>query len=181
MKKILKINLIALRIGVCVLILSITAYDLFVFKSYRLHIESIIQGSHSFYKKPSKALLEIATITEGKRFKSYVAQMSLIRFGRNIHDMLKWHIEYALWVLLLGIHFDNDEIFTLWCYFAPYEKGTGLNESANFYYGRAIEQLNEKEIALIIAMIKAPSYYKDHPKKLEERVDELLSKYSDCP
>jgi hypothetical protein len=178
MNKKLKVIFFTTGMIICSLLISVITYRLVVFKPYCSRIESIIQGAHSFYKQPSKELLDIAMLTEGGRLKSYVAQMSLISFGRDKQRMLKWHTEYILWIFLFRVHFDDRDIFTLWCHFAPYEKGTGLNESANFYYGRGIDQLQLKEIVSIIARVKAPSYYKDHPKELEERVNDILGRYT---
>jgi membrane peptidoglycan carboxypeptidase len=56
----------------------------------------------------------------------------------------------------------------------PFENGKGLNESANFFYGRNIDHLNAEEITSIIARLKAPLYYKKNPQELEKRVKELL-------
>lgn len=91
--------------------------------------------------------------------------------------MLNWHRDYILWTFLMDIHFTEAENFARWCSFAPYEHGVGINESANFYYERDLDQLRIEELISLVVRGRDPSYYKQNPEKLEERVNDLLARY----
>jgi hypothetical protein len=178
MKKALKIILIGLGIFLICTILSIIGYDLLIFQPYYSQIKAMIQNSHPLYQHPPQALRDIATLAEGKKgVTRFVARSLLIKFERNKQRMLKWHIDYTLWTFFIEIHFTEVENFALWCSFAPYEHGVGLNESANFYYERDLDQLSFEELISLVVRVRAPSYYKQNPEKLEERVDDLLARY----
>jgi hypothetical protein len=174
MKKLFKPIFISSSIIVVCISLILIVYDLIAFRKYLPVIEKQINGAHIFYKNKPKRVYDIAMLAENKRLNSYVVQVLLTNFDQNKNGMIKWHIEYFLWNLLLKIHFNDDEIFTLWCDMFPFENGKGLNESANFFYGRNIDHLNAEEITSIIARLKAPLYYKKNPQELEKRVKELL-------
>ena len=159
--------------------LVIVIYDFIGFRPYRARINAIINNTHRLHHTPPKAVYALATLSESnKRIKSYVAQSLLIEFRLNKHRMLRWHMEYALWNFLLGLHFEDKDVFVLWCHLSPFEKGRGLNNSANHHYGRNLDQLNNEELATIITIVKAPIFYKTHPIKLKKKVNTLLEEYA---
>ncbi len=138
-------------------------------------IETIIQTTHPLHKNPPEAVLELALLhAENHQINAYVTQSLLIKFGLNKHRMLRWHFDYFFWNFLIELHFSDKDMLTLWCHLASYEKGNGLNDSANYYYGCNLNQLNDEEIATVIVMTEAPLYYKAHPEKLKEDVWALL-------
>jgi hypothetical protein len=178
MKKIVKIFLIGLGTLIGGVVLSVIVYDFMVFQPYCSQIKTFIQNSHPLYKRPPKALHNIAILAEGKNgIRSHVVQSLLIQFGRNKQRMLNWHCDSLLWMLLMDLHFTEAENFALWCYFTPYEHGVGLHESANFYYGRNLDQLSLEEMTTVVARGRYPLVYQKYPEKLEKRVNDLLAKY----
>lgn len=164
---------------ILILIFIILAYDMILFKPYVVSIQKIIDEANPLYKNPPQILLKIATLSETeRRIDSYVIQRLLKKFEKDKQRAWEWHFDYAMWSFLFACHFSDSDRFSLWCKFAPYEKGEGLNESANFYYGRDIDQLNTKELISIVAIVKAPVFYKTNPEKLKERVNDLMSMYN---
>jgi len=161
------------------LLFIIFAYDIFLFKPYIVRIQKIIDEANPLYRNPPQILLEVAILSETeRRINSYVIQRLLNKFEKGKQRAWKWHFDYAMWSFLFPCHFSDIEMFSLWCELAPYENGEGLNESANFYYRRNIDQLNTKEVISIVAMVKAPAFYKTNPEKLKERVNDLMSMYN---
>ena len=177
-KKILKI-FAGLGLFILVLSLSALAYDMILFKPYKQRIQKIIDEANPLYKNPPQALLKIANLSEGnKRINNYVVQRLLKIMKSNKQRAWEWHLDYAMWSFLFICHFNDTDKFALWCELAPYENGEGLNESSNFYYGRDINQLTIEELISIVAMVKAPAFYKTNPEKLKKRVNDLLIKYN---
>lgn len=153
-------------------------YDLIVFLPHSAEIQTLISDAPQPYKSPPVLLVKISTFVEGKEeIKAWVARSLLSHFNRDKQPISKWHMDYALWTFFLRFHFTDAEIFTLWCYFFPYGDGQGLHEAANFYYKRDLAQLNTKELITIVARMKAPSYYRNNPQKLDKRVKDLFEKY----
>lgn len=177
-KRVLKFIFILIGIIIGGLVISLIVYYLFGFKPYCPEIESIIRDTPSWYKQPSQELVDIAKFIEGSKIKHFTVKTILVHFEKDRRGNLRWHVEGVLWRLLMELYFDDRDIFALWCHFFPYENGTGLNESARFYYGKDIDELNFKEIVSIIARVRSPGYYKIHPEKLEERINHLLETYS---
>lgn len=167
--------------AIAILVFIVFLYGFIDFRLNEPNIKDKISSANRLYTAPRKMLNEIATTAEGDRISSYVAQMLLIDFRKDQGGMISWHAKYALWTVLLKIRFDKNEIFALWCHFAPYEEGNGLNESAIFHYGKSIDELNCYEIASIVARAKSPLYYSKHPIKLENRINTILSECSCCP
>lgn len=161
------------------LTLLAVAYDMVLFKPYIPRIQKIIDEANPLYKNPPQPLLRIAGLAEGnKRINTYVVQRLLKKMEKDKQRAWKWHLNYAMWSFLFTCHFSDADRFALWCKFAPYEKGEGLNESSNFYYGRDINQLTTEELISIVAIVKAPTFYKTNPEKLKKRVNDLLMMYN---
>lgn len=178
MKKMLIKIFAGLALFILVLALLALSYDMILFKPYIPRIQKIIDEANPLYKNPPQALLKIAELAEGnKRINTYVIQQLLKKMERDKQRAWKWHLDYAMWSFLFTRHFSDADRFALWCKFAPYENGKGLNESSNFYYGRDINQLTTEELISIVAIVKAPSFYKTNPEKLKKRVNDLLMMY----
>jgi hypothetical protein len=178
MKRIVKKLLIGLGAIIGSFIIVVIGYDVMVFQPYCSQIQAIIHDVPPLDKFPPQEVYDIAILAEGKNGpRRYVARSLLFTFGRHRQQISKWHLDYALWTFFIGIHFSDADIFALWCYFFPYEDGRGLNKAANFYYKRDLDQLTIKELISIVARARSPSYYTQHPKKLEKRVNDLLARY----
>ncbi len=91
--------------------------------------------------------------------------------------MLRWHAEYVLWIWLLGIHFNDSEIFSVWCHFLAYWEGENSDNSGYCHYGQDTDKLSAEELITIIVRAKVPFFYKTHPDKLRKKVHALLEKY----
>jgi|GEM_PF-3457655 len=159
-------------------LLGVVIYDFVGFRPYQANIKDMLRMAHPLHKVPSKAVLDLISLSEGhNQIKNYVAQHLLARFELDNRQMLWWHIEYSLWTFLMSTHYSDHDIFTLWLELALYEEGCGLNNSANYHYGHNLNQLNPEELATVVTIARSPSLYKADPKKLKERVNILLDRY----
>ncbi len=178
MRKSLKIILIGVSLFVGLPIVYLIGYDFLIFKPNLPSIKAAIQDSHPFYGAPSGILIDLATIAEGEDgIKRYVSRRLVKKYGEKDINNLRWHFDNAVWTILLRFHLSDADIFTLWCQMAPCENGVGLNESALYHFNREINQLNTHELMTILAIVKAPYFYKRNPDKLHERVNKLLGNY----
>lgn len=175
-----KIRMIVVGImGVMVgMLLAILIYNVFIFQQYYPDIQSYIQSAHPLEKSPPQALMNAALLVEGKNgIRNMISRKLLFQFGRNTQRMLTWHVEYALWSLLVGLYVPDNEEMTLWCSFLPYKHGMGINNSANFYYGRNIDQLRIEELMTLIVRSKAPFYFTQYPDELKKVTQKFLDRY----
>ncbi|RRQ20641.1 penicillin-binding protein 1B [Thiohalobacter thiocyanaticus] len=87
----------------------------------------------------------------------------------------------ALMALLLELHYSKNEI--LEAYLNEVYLGQdgarsihGFGLASRFYYGRALEALTPEQTALLVGMVKGPSYYdpRRHPERARERRNLVL-------
>jgi hypothetical protein len=160
-------------------VLSFCVYYYFEFYPRCNQARDILRKTNQLYKEPPKALIKLVILSEGRNnLAPFVARKLLNEFGYSKPGMLVWHTRSMLWTILLYFHFNESERFAFWCHFARYEEGQGLNNSAQYHYGRNLDQLSDMELATLIVIARNPSLYKTNPIKLNERVTELLKKYS---
>ena len=88
----------------------------------------------------------------------------------------------AIMALLLEWHYDKDEI--LEAYLNEVYLGQsgqraihGFGLASRFYFGRPLKELNTSQLALLVGIIKGPSYYdpRRHPNRVLARRDLVLS------
>jgi hypothetical protein len=90
---------------------------------------------------------------------------------------LHYQCRMMLWTILLGISFNDDEVISLWCYYAPYVSGSGLKDAAEHEFGKNLDQLNTHELIAIVANTKSPLLYKQNPSLLQARVKKMIASY----
>ena len=160
-----------------VFVTSFLLYDIIVFEPCLTPIRSMIDQADSSYKNPSKILRQASKIiAEKQNFKTWVVRILVINFEKNKVSILRRSVDNILWYFLLDIYFSEKEIFSLWCLFTPYEQGLGLNEAADYFYGRDVNELGIREILSILVRAQSPKLYKDKPEKVEEKVLQLIGK-----
>lgn len=90
-------------------------------------------------------------------------------------------VNEMLMALLLELRYDKDEI--LQAYFNEVFLGQqgrraihGFGLAARFYFGRPLEELELAHHALLIGMVRGPSYYdpRRHPERAREKRDQVL-------
>jgi hypothetical protein len=156
------------------LFLALAVYDFVEFRPYRHDIEETLRNAHPLHKHPPKIVSDMVDLSEGRdRIKPYVARRLLARFELTPRRMLWRHTRCGLWAFLIGIHYSDQDILTFWLDLAPYKGGKGLNASANWHYGRNLDQLGTEEIARIITIVRSPSLYERDTKRLEEKARNL--------
>jgi len=88
----------------------------------------------------------------------------------------------AIMALLLEWHYDKDEI--LEAYLNEVYLGQagqraihGFGMASRFYFGRPLNELNTSQLALLVGIIKGPSWYdpRRHPERARDRRDLVLS------
>lgn len=87
----------------------------------------------------------------------------------------------ALMALIIDYRFSKNEILETYLnevYFGQ-DRGSaihGVGLASRFYFGKQVQELDESEIALLIAIIKGPSYYdpRRYPERAQQRRDMVL-------
>lgn len=87
----------------------------------------------------------------------------------------------ALMALIIDYRFSKNEILETYLnevYFGQ-DRGSaihGVGLASRFYFGKQVQELDEAEIALLIAIIKGPSYYdpRRYPERAQQRRDMVL-------
>ena len=91
-------------------------------------------------------------------------------------------IDEALMAMLMELNYDKNYILERYMntvYLA--QKGSmavhGFASASQFYFNKRVEDLDLREMATLVALLKGPSYYHPvrHPVRLNKRVDMILS------
>ncbi|MBN1473389.1 MAG: transglycosylase domain-containing protein [Syntrophaceae bacterium] len=130
-------------------------------------------------KSASKSLYPIAVAGEtdvGIRSYAIKAAYTEFVFKKEHSRHLKWALNNLLWYYSSFFHFNDKDIFNIWSYFAPFEGGQGLDKSSLHYFNKPLTDLNDREYATLIAIVRSPSRYKPGSSKTEKRVDDILLK-----
>ncbi|QAU34677.1 transglycosylase domain-containing protein [Janthinobacterium sp. 17J80-10] len=94
--------------------------------------------------------------------------------SRNNVPAVRRHINEWLWMLVSYIHFDEREIFGIWANCALLGCDKGLPEAARKYYGKAITEMSQRELAGLVALIKSPTAFAPGSKRSEKRIEVIL-------
>jgi hypothetical protein len=159
------------------------AVSIYYFSEFRPHlpvIEKMIAEAPAVYKAPPRELVRASKLVQGDARISYQATKHLVaqQLGCRM-NIGKWHFSNLMWELLIHMHFDDNEIFTLWCYTLPYGKGRGVMGAAQELYQRDPDQLNTEELIAIVVNGKAPGRYKANPTEFQERVATYIQRYNE--
>ena len=107
--------------------LALATYDLVEFRPYRQNIEEMLRNDHPLHKHSPKIISDMVDLSEGRdRIKAFVAMKVLGKFELSRQRALWWNTREIIWTFLIGIHYSNQDILTLWLDLAPYKEGKGL-------------------------------------------------------
>jgi penicillin-binding protein 1B len=112
------------------------------------------------------------TTGQGVQGGSTITQQLVKNFFLSPERTIKRKVNEALMAILLELHYEKDDILETYLnevYFG--QDGTrgihGVGLASQFYFGRAVEQLKPHHSALLVAMLKGPTYY--NPRRNPER------------
>jgi penicillin-binding protein 1B len=90
-------------------------------------------------------------------------------------------IEEAFMAMLLEVHFDKQDLLNAYVneiYLGQDGRRAvhGFGLASQFYFGKPLAELQLHEVALLVAIVRGPSYYdpRRHPKRARERRDLIL-------
>lgn len=145
-----------------------------------------------FYSHPgvdlrgtARALVHTAT-GQGVQGGSTVTQQLVKNFFLTPERTLRRKFTEAIMALLLEMHFEKDEILETYLneiYLGQDRNRAihGMGLAAQFYFGKPVENVSLPEAALLVALIKGPSYYdpRRHPQRARARRDLVLATMRD--
>lgn len=95
-------------------------------------------------------------------------------------------IEEAFMAMLLEIHFEKQDLLNAYIneiYLGQDGRRAihGFGLASQFYFGKPLAELQLHEVALLVAIVRGPSYYdpRRHPKRVQARRDMVLKLMSD--
>ena len=166
-------------IGVIVLI-PLIALIFWYFSSFYPHLaelNKIIKNEENAVSNISD-IQKLAVMVESKQgIRSYALQQAYreLVFDKKPKSNADWHTNTALWYFSSYLHFNENETFYLWSALV-YSGKKGLQKSSIHLYGKELLDLNIRQKAELIAMVKAPNRFKLGSSALKKRVDSILNK-----
>jgi hypothetical protein len=107
------------------------------------------------------------------------AYRSLV-YNEKRSSIASWHANNALWYLASHIHFNDEDTFGLWLSCSISGCGKGFQIAAKEYYGKALRDLNKRELIGLVAVVKSPSLYKPGSANSENRIEHILRNTQSC-
>jgi len=168
-----------LLIVITVPIVGILAWYGVFFLPHLSEIKTISKEGEIIVSTAPDSLYALTIVSESKEhirgFALKEAYRSLV-YEKKGGNNLRWHLNNLLWLIASYIHFTDKEVFGIWAYYAPYERGRGLNNAAEFYFHKPLARLDERESAALISAARNPAHYKPGQKPSEHRIDLILNK-----
>ena len=161
---------------------GIGAYYLFHFLPYQYATQRIIATTDLAHRNPPHAAYQLALIAEGKwGIRSWTARNLLREYSLDKNQRRYWNVNYFAWTYLIGFHYSEQELFTLWChyYWNLHQQAmvSGLSRASQTIYKKPLSALHLEELARLIASLRSPPHYQRHPEVLQKRVSRLLERY----
>ena len=146
----------------------------------------------SFFQHLGVDFKEIARVFYGYLFKdkpirvaSTITQQLIKNSLLSSDKTLSRKMDEALMALLMELNYDKNYILERYMntvYLA--QKGSiavhGFASASQFYFSKRVEDLDLREMATLVALLKGPSYYHPlkYPDRLNKRVDMILSMHN---
>jgi len=152
----------------------------------------LLVEDQSFFQHLGVDFKEIARVFYGYLFKdkpirgaSTITQQLIKNSLLSSDKTLSRKIDEALMAMLMELNYDKNYILERYMntvYLA--QQGSmavhGFASASQFYFGKRVEDLDLREMATLVALLKGPSYYNPvkYPDRLNKRVDMILSMHN---
>ena len=159
-------------------LIAFGAYDLVAFQSRHKEIEQILTSATPDERNPTQTLKRLIRIAGHSRTSAISARMlvNYLQIPVIGHGNLGRHATNALWWGLASLHLSEDEQVTLITsrsYMGNNRYGFSAEAQARF--GRQLTELNQEEVAILVAISSAPSLYLSSPELLRTRTEWLIN------
>lgn len=171
-RKVLMIVVLAPSLGI------VTWYGL-SFLPYLSDVKAVSREGEIMAGPAFDRLHALAVASESKKGIRNIAVREAYRalvYERKGGSNLSWHLNNLLWLMASHVHFNDKQVFGIWAYYAPYERGRGLNKAAEYYFRKPLSKLGEREYAVLISAARSPMRYKPGSEHSEQRADMILKK-----
>lgn len=175
------LKLIAFAIVVITMV-AVGGWYVVSFLPYRNDLETIAMKGEKAIRNIKPSLYPMAVAGETKvGIRSYAMRQAYfsIVFEKHRNNMLSWHANNVLWYFASYIHLTNDEVFGIWVECSFSGCGRGLREASLKYFNTEIDDLSEKEMAGLIAVVRNPARYAPGTALGENRAKQILEKAID--
>lgn len=171
MRRLLKTSAVVLLLAVSALASYLAYYDLRFFKPALASTRQHMQSAPSL---PTPPLLEqYLENAYGQTIEFHTAQVLLRQSAFGGGD--GWRS--FLWGKLADLHLSKHEQIAVVVALAHMGSNRyGFAAASQAIYAKPIDQLAPVELATLVALIKAPSYYESNPEMLVNRREQLLVK-----
>lgn len=172
MHRSLKAALLAIAVIFGLPIAAFLTWDLVAFQQHVPEIQRVLaQAAPAERQPPPLTQRMIETSVRG-----FVASHAASRvFLRLYPDSGNTAGTRALWAIAVKVHFNRAERITL---FATLIK---LDDRARQMYGRSLSALSDIEVARVLAMSLSPSYYANHPDRMQRQAERILREAQALP
>ncbi|OGW17943.1 MAG: hypothetical protein A2X56_10710 [Nitrospirae bacterium GWC2_57_13] len=164
---------------VMVSILGIVTWYAISVLPYLSDVKSISKEGEIMVSTASDRLYALTVASESKehiRASAMSAAYRALIYERKGGGNLSWHLNNLLLLMASHVHFNDKQVFGIWAYYAPYERGRGLNKAAEYYFRKPLSRLGEREYAVLISAARSPMRYKPGSEHSEQRADMILKK-----
>ncbi|WP_295973823.1 transglycosylase domain-containing protein [uncultured Xanthomonas sp.] len=155
-------------------LVALVAYDVFAVRPHLARIHDLLAQANPEDASPPEAIRKLIDVNVGSpsphsaRLVTSLVYQDLAQ-GRS-------HVRNVLWSMLLPMHFDNSQIYGLYCVLSYNGTDHGLSSFANREFGKPLSQLSPMQAATTVAITHAPTIYVRDRNKLGQRARTLLAR-----
>jgi hypothetical protein len=162
----------------CAVVLLLLFYEARDFRPYLPRIEAIYASMAPEDRRPPDNVQTFVWKVDADSVDGF-GSSRLLNEVRGPMRMSAWHYHSFMLGWMIRLHFSKLQRLALYCHYLPYEGGRGVTNAANFYFGKQPDTLSAEELAIIVAVGRAPRMNSPtrHPERLEVTKKRLLFAY----
>jgi Transglycosylase len=174
-RKIVKAAVVVLLAFLFCAIMFVGLYDLYEFRPYAGKIEATYRAMDPEDQLPPSNVQSFIGRLTGALSTASPQGICYPSFERRC-ECLHGTNHSAMWVLMLRLHFDRTKQLSFYCHYLPHENGAGFAKAAQVYFGKHPHELNDGQLATLIAIGRSPSLNSPtrHPESLARAKARLL-------
>lgn len=165
-KRIIKLALLwTLVVPTVALFASIAAYDVAKFLPHRQQFDDIIAHASPEDVLPNDVFMRVTRVVDGEGATTRTVARALLTSSYPDRVPTSWHLDYALWNLLVALHLPSEQIEALYRISAV---PGGCNSLSLNMFGTPLSELNQEQLMSVAVVIRSPKRYLGRPDLIDE-------------
>ncbi len=152
------------------LLAAVAVYDIRVFLPHRQQFSEILASASAGDLAPNPAFTRATQSVDGNDAATLMVARRLLTNAYPDRPPVAWHLDVALWRLLVDLHLPSAQIEALYRILAV--QG-GCNGLAMQMFGSPLSELDDEQHMRVAVVIRSPGRYLHRPELVDEHLRRL--------